>query len=151
MCYADVNLAPGLWFFKHILLPYYRVFFLFHSQIFLVPYGTTSTWAGLTTACLRSQVLSWASCLKWTLNRMNIRMLDPWSSTAGTTQQMPHVTEVETQYNDCGAPDLNVPGVVDIYCADAEVVMGPREVATRLHETCIKVGSSLKLWRVVIP
>lgn len=58
---------------------------LFHSRRIAVPSGTTSTSAGPITESPRSPVASWASSLKWTLNRLSFPMLDPWSSTAGRT------------------------------------------------------------------
>lgn len=56
---------------------------LFPSRRIVVPSGTTSTSAGPITESPRSPVASWASSLKWTLNRLSFPMLDPWSSTAG--------------------------------------------------------------------
>lgn len=66
-----------------------RIHFLLCSRKSVVPSGTISTWVGPITASLRSQVVSSASSLKWTLNRLNILVLDPWSSTAGTSPLQP--------------------------------------------------------------
>lgn len=109
LCYADIMVC---------LLMYSLFFFPFGSQTRVVPSGTTSTWAGLTMASLRSQVVSSASSLKWTLNRENILMLGPWSSTAGTgllEHKCLNKHRLETQCNDCRIPEQNTPVTVDTF------------------------------------
>lgn len=138
LCYADI-MDP--------LLMYSHIFIIFGSQTILVPSGTTSTWAGLTMASLRSQVASSASSLKWTLNRENILMLDPWSSTAGTgllEHKCLNKHRLETRYHDCRVSEQNTPVTVDTYCV-SWLVVAPRH-ETENHTQTLKVRDSLEHW-----
>lgn len=84
-CIKSSWLCITISFYKHIFSEAFSPYFSpCHSPNIPAPSGTTSTWAGLTMESHRSQAASSASSLKWTLNRLNILALGPWSSTAGT-------------------------------------------------------------------